>query len=120
MNARNRSSKGEEGRSAPGLFVCLFIVFEGLFEAAQNLGGRFEHRLQLRFVHLLDVLAQMVPNVLEGPLHLLRMVPRIAVCRTCHIQSRSCCRPPAGASGGRRVNGQWKASFQLRNPIITA
>src|SRR4051812_34110213 len=34
------------GRSAPGLFVLLFVILERLLQTAQNLGGRLEHRLQ--------------------------------------------------------------------------
>lgn len=70
--------------AAPGAFVLLFVIAERLLEAAQHLGGSLEHRLQLRFVYLLDVFPQVIHRLLQALLHLLGVVAWIAICFADH------------------------------------
>jgi len=64
----------------PSLFALLLIVLEGLDQPTQYLGGRFEHRFELRLVNLDDIFSQVFSDFLEPLLHLLNVVLGVAVC----------------------------------------
>src|SRR4051794_6136720 len=78
-------------RSSPGALVLLLVVAEGLQQPTEDLGGGLEHRLELGLVDLLDVFAKMVADLLQGPLHLLGMMTRVAIVGACHA-APPCCR----------------------------
>src|SRR5262245_21632130 len=67
-------------RSAtPGALVLLLVVVEGLDQPGQHLRRSFEHCLELRLVYLLNILAEVVFDLLQPLLHLLSMMPRVAL-----------------------------------------
>jgi hypothetical protein len=79
-NERIQLLDAESQRSpAPRAFILLLVVPERLDQAAQDFGGRLEHRLELRLIDFLDVLAQMIFDLLQALLHLLGMMARIAL-----------------------------------------
>src|SRR5262245_43970338 len=65
--------------TTPGALVLLLVVVEGLDQPAQHLCRGFEHRFELRLVYLLNILAEVVFDLLQPLLHLLSMMPRVAL-----------------------------------------
>jgi hypothetical protein len=66
-----------EALFAPGALVLPFIVAEGFCQTAEDFGRRLEHCFELRFVDLVHVVPQVVNNLLQPSLHLLRVMAGI-------------------------------------------
>src|SRR3954451_22075261 len=63
----------------PSALVFLLVVAESFFQAGQHFSGCLKHGFKLGLVHLADVLAQMIDDLLQAGLHFLSVMPRIAV-----------------------------------------
>src|SRR5207245_5507322 len=91
--SRWSSSRTAPDSSSPSRLVLLLVVAECLFQPSQHFGGGFEHSPQLGFIHLGDILAQVVHRLLQPDLHVARMVTRVFVAFTCHKVSPSVADP---------------------------
>src|ERR1041385_484642 len=67
----------------PSAFVLLLVVPKCFHETAEYFRRRLEHGLELRLVHLLDILAQMRDRLLQPLCHLPSVVTRILA--GCHV-----------------------------------
>src|SRR5262249_25568694 len=64
---------------SPSPLILLFLVTEGFLQAMKHFSRCLERRLELGFVHVLNVCSEVADKFLQLTLHLLGVVSRIAL-----------------------------------------